>query len=188
MNCLVWALLEFYIWKCRSTAITFNLLTASHHSPSLQTFASLSRILGFPPNTVKLAKDLRLYWGLWLNCVARSLSITRNTYRETRFVNGTQVKPCRSGLRTGWVTYREYRLKGTYVVLSFLLLLFCVLCGVIVKGVLKSIFSITSASGFRKKQKQSTNVALQFTWKLLYFRLLKLCRLWSIHPWGKPAN
>ena len=36
------------------------------------------------------------------------------------------------------MTYREYRLKGTYVVLSFLLLLFCVLCGVIVNSVLKA--------------------------------------------------
>ena len=39
---------------------------------------------------------------------------TRNTYnpREIRFGNVTQVKPCRSGLRTGWVTNSEYRLKG----------------------------------------------------------------------------
>ena len=29
--------------------------------------------------------------------------------RETRLGNGTQVKPCRSGLRTGWVTNRESR-------------------------------------------------------------------------------
>ena len=36
------------------------------------------------------------------------------------------------------MTHREYRLKGPYVVLSFLLLLFCVLCGVIVNSVLKS--------------------------------------------------
>ena len=43
--------------------------------------------------------------------------------------SGAQVKPCRSGLRTGWVTHREYRLKGPYVVLSFLLLFFCALCG-----------------------------------------------------------
>ena len=76
--------------------------------------------------------------------------VSRNNPRETRSDNGTQVKPCRSGLRTGWVTNREYRLKGPYVVLSFLLLLFCVLCGVIVNSVLKSRFSIISASGFRK--------------------------------------
>ena len=37
------------------------------------------------------------------------------------------------------MTNREYRLKGPYVVLSFLLLLlFCVLCGVIVNSVLKA--------------------------------------------------
>ena len=32
----------------------------------------------------------------------------------------------------GWVTNREYRLEGPYAVLSLLLLLICVLCGVIV--------------------------------------------------------
>ena len=36
------------------------------------------------------------------------------------------------------MTNREYRLKGPYVVLSFILLLFCVLCGVIVNSVLKA--------------------------------------------------
>ena len=41
------------------------------------------------------------------------------------------------GLRTGLVTNREYRLKGPYI-LSFLLLLFCLLCGVIVNSVLKA--------------------------------------------------
>ena len=41
---------------------------------------------------------------------------------------------------------------SSYVVLSFLLLLFCVLCGVIVNSVLKSRFSIISASGFRKRK------------------------------------
>ena len=35
------------------------------------------------------------------------------------------------------MTNREYRRKGPYVVLSFLLLLFCVLCGVIVNSVLR---------------------------------------------------
>ena len=36
------------------------------------------------------------------------------------------------------MTNREYRLKGPYVVLSFILLLFCVLCGVIANSVLKA--------------------------------------------------
>ena len=45
------------------------------------------------------------------------------------------------------MTNREYRLKGPYVVLSFLLLLFCLLRGVIVNSVLKSRFSIISAPG-----------------------------------------
>ena len=85
--------------------------------------------------------------------------VSRNNPHETRCGNGTQVKPCRSGLRTGWVTNREYRRKGPYVVLPFFLLLFCVLCGVIVNSVLKSRFSIISASGFRKRKKQRTNMA-----------------------------
>ena len=82
-------------------------------------------------------------------------------FRPEKFnlCSGAQVKPCRSGLPTGWVTHREYRLKGPYVVLSFLLLLFCVLCGVIVNSVLKSRFSIISVSGFRKRKKQRTNMA-----------------------------
>ena len=57
------------------------------------------------------------------------------------------------------MTNREYRRKGPYVVLSFLLLLFCVLCGLIVNSVLKTRFSIISASGFRRRKKQRTNMA-----------------------------
>ena len=56
---------------------------------------------------------------------------TRNTYltitlAKLDLVEATQVKPCRSGLRTGWVTYREYRLEGPYVVLSLRLIAYCV--------------------------------------------------------------
>ena len=94
------------------------------------------------------------YFNMWSKVVQYYKYVSRNNPRETRFGNGTQVKPCRSGLRTGWVTNRAYRLKGPYVVLSFLFLLFCVLCGVIVNSILKSRFSIISASGFRKRQKQ----------------------------------
>ena len=57
------------------------------------------------------------------------------------------------------MTNREYRVKGPYVVLSFLLLLFCVLCSVIVNSVLKSRFSIILPPAFRKRQKQRTNMA-----------------------------
>ena len=119
--------------------------------------------------------------------------ITRNTYsrnkpRETRFGNGTQVKPCRSGLRTGWVTNREYRLKGPYVVLSFLLLLFCLLRGVIVNSVLISSFSIISAPGVRKRQKQRTNLARRSSPENNYSSgrntELKHCRLWSTYIGG----
>ena len=101
--------------------------------------------------------------------------------------SGAQVKPCR-GLRTGWVSNREYRLKGPYIVLSFLLLLFCVLCGVIVNSVLKSRFSIISASGFRKRKKQRTNMARCSSPENYYSSgrntELKLCRLWSIYRRG----
>ena len=55
------------------------------------------------------------------------------------------------GLGTGRVTHREYRHEGPYFVLSFLCLLFRLLCGVILKRELKSILSIISATGFRKK-------------------------------------
>ena len=96
--------------------------------------------------------------------------------------SGAQVKPCRSGLPTGWVTHREYRLKGPHVVLSFLLLLlFWVLCGIIVNSVLKSRFSIISASGFRKRKKQRTNMARCSSPENYYSSgrntELKLCRL-----------
>ena len=63
----------------------------------------------------------------------------------------------------GWVTYREHGREGSYVVLSFLLILFCVLCGVIFKRVLKRIFSIISASGFRKKKhKYGSAIRMKF--------------------------
>ena len=66
-------------------------------------------------------------------------------------------------LGMGWVTYREHGREGSYVVLSFLLVLFCVLCGVIFKRVLKRIFSIISASGFRKKKhKYGSAIRMKF--------------------------
>ena len=113
------------------------------------------------------------------------LLYTRNTYLATRCGNLSPV-----GLRTGWVTIREYCLtsKGPYVVLSFLLLLFCVLCGVIVNSVLKSRFSIISASGFRKRKKQRTNMARCSSPENYYSSgrntELELCRLWSIYRRG----
>ena len=60
------------------------------------------------------------------------------------------------------MTNHEYRLEGPYVVLSFLLLLVSVLCGVIVNSVLKSRFSIISASGFRKKNTKTKYGPVQF--------------------------
>ena len=106
----------------------------------------------------------------------------QNNPRETRFGNGSQVKPGRSGLRTGWVSQpRPDRRKGPYVVLSFLLLLFCVLCGVIVKSVLKRTFSIISPPAFRKRQKRRTNMARCSSPENYYYSgrntELKLCRL-----------
>ena len=93
--------------------------------------------------------------------------VSRNNPRESRFGYGTQVKPCRSGLRTGWVTNREYRLKGPYVVLSFLLLLFCVLCGVIVNSVLKADLALFRRPDLEKdKSKEQMNECVyQFSTK-----------------------
>ena len=52
------------------------------------------------------------------------------------------------------MTHREDRLKGPHVVLSFLLLLSCVLCGVIVNSVLKSRFSIQRPDLEKEKNKE----------------------------------
>ena len=54
--------------------------------------------------------------------------------------------------------------------ISFLLLLFCVLCGVIFKSVLKSTFSIISASGFRKKTKSKHKYGSAVRMKLIILR------------------
>ena len=97
----------------------------------------------------------------------------RNNPRETWCGNGTQGKPCRSGLRTGWVTSREYRLKGPYVVISFLLFLCCILCGVIVISVLKSRFSIIFASGFRKRKNKEQIWPRAVPLKIIILRAVK---------------
>ena len=80
----------------------------------------------------------------------------KKLFRPEKFnlSSGAQVKPCWSGLRTGWVTHCEDRLKRPYLVLSFLLLLFCVLCGVIVNSVLKSRFSIQRLHLEKEKNKE----------------------------------
>ena len=66
-------------------------------------------------------------------------------------------------------THREYRFEGPYFALSFFLLLFCILCSVIFKRVLKTILSIISAAGFRKKQ---TNTEVQLVSIAAVFRLV----------------
>ena len=82
--------------------------------------------------------------------------VSRHNPKETRFFSSaTQVKPCQAGLGTGWVTPCEYRREFPCYALSFLLLLFCILCGVIFKSILKSIVSIISAAVFIKKNKQT---------------------------------
>ena len=65
-------------------------------------------------------------------------------------------------------THREYRFEGPYFALSFPLLLFCILCGVTFKRVLKSILNIISAAGFRKK----TNTEVQLVSIAAVFRLV----------------
>ena len=88
---------------------------------------------------------------------------------ETRcFSSATQVKPCQAGLGTIWVTHCEYSREGSYFGLCFLLLLFCVLCGVIFKIVFKSILGIISAAGFRENKNRRKAI---FNWaaKGLFF-------------------
>ena len=66
------------------------------------------------------------------------------------------------------MTHHEYRREGPYFALSFLVLLFCVLCGVIFKSVLKSLLSIISAAEFRKKKhKHSSTVCVKIIIHLL---------------------
>ena len=100
-----------------------------------------------------IASDCRFVKKLIIHGPFRSqssfiLEILAITLTKLGLVGALWVKPCRSGLRTGWLTYSEYRRGGPYVVLSFLLLLLCESYGVIFKSVLKSIIS---GSGFRKK-------------------------------------
>ena len=116
-----------------------------------------------------LCSKVELIWTRAFRPVmAQSVQFSKKLFRPEKFnlSSGAQVKPCRSG----YVTHRECRLKGPYVVLSFLLLLFCVLCGVIVNSVLKSRFSIICASGFRKRKKTKNKYGpVQFARKLLFF-------------------
>ena len=90
------------------------------------------------------------------SCTNRNINykyVSRHNPKETRFFSSaTQVKPCQAELGTGWVTHCEYCREFPYYALSFLLLLFCTLCGVIFKSVLKSIVSIISAAVFIKKK------------------------------------
>ena len=88
------------------------------------------------------------------------------------FSGAYQVKPRRAGLRTGWVTHRDYRREGPYFILSFLLLHFCILCGVIFKCVLKSILSIISAAGFETTKKKQTKTEVQLVSIAAVFRLV----------------
>ena len=93
------------------------------------------------------------------------------------------------GVRTGLVTNREYRLKGPYVVLSFLLLLLCVLCGVIVNSVWKSRCCIISAPGFRSLRKNGDYSLSRRSSPENYYSSgrnteLKLCRLCSTYIGG----
>ena len=94
--------------------------------------------------------------------------VSRHNPEETRFFSSaTQVKPCQAGLGTGWVTQCEYRREFPCYALSFLLLLFCILCGVIFKSILKSIVSIISAAVFIKKKqtnKHESTVRLVSQW------------------------
>ena len=90
--------------------------------------------------------------------------------------------------RPPWQKISRTPMVGPYVVLSFLLLLFCVLCGVIVNSVLKSRCSIISAPGFWKRPKQRTNLVRRCSPENYYTSgrntELKLCRLWPTYIGG----
>ena len=79
---------------------------------------------------------------------------------------------------------RTDRRKGPHIVLSFLLLLFCVLYGVIAKSVLKSIFSIISASGFRKKKKKTANKNKAHIWQYSSHENYYAVAIWPVTGQG----
>ena len=122
------------------------------------------------------------YFNMWSKVVQYYKYVSRNNPRETRFGNGTQVKPCRSGLRTGWVTNREYRLKGPYVVLLFFFFLayYVVL---LLTVYWKADLALFRRPDLEKDKNKKTNMARSLWWKSRNTEL-KLCRLWSIYIGG----
>ena len=90
---------------------------------------------------------------------------TRNTYLVT------QVKPCRSGLRTGWVTNREYRLKVHTLFFLFFFFFAYILCGVTVTVYWKADLALFRRPDLEKKKTKTKNkyIPVQFAWKLLFF-------------------
>ena len=67
------------------------------------------------------------------------------------------------------MTNREYRRKGPYVVLSFLLLPFCVLCGVIVNSVLKADLALFRRPDLEKDKNKEQIWPGVVRLKLLFF-------------------
>ena len=64
----------------------------------------------------------------------------------------TQVKPYRSGLRTGWVIYCEYRREGPYVVLSFFLFFFAYCVVLFLKVYWKAYLALFRPPDLEKKK------------------------------------
>ena len=109
--------------------------------------------LPYSPNLRRNLPFLSKTWTLWfLQSVIIILEI-RISRRSVFLVGPLKLSPvgCRAGLGTGWVTHREYRREGPCFVLSFLLLLFCVLYGVILKVYWRAYLALFRPSRCRKK-------------------------------------
>ena len=73
--------------------------------------------------------------------------------RETRFFSSaTQVKPCRAGLRNGWVTHCEYRLEVLYFVLLFFLFSFACCVLLFLKAYWKAYLALFGPLDLEKKR------------------------------------
>ena len=75
----------------------------------------------------------------------------KNARSQVILNTAPQVKPCRAGLETRWVTHRKYRREGPYFNRSFLLLLFCVFCGVTKSICLKPAHDKIASDGVSKR-------------------------------------
>ena len=105
------------------------------------------------------------------------------------YVAALKVKPCRSGLRIGWLTYPEYRRGGP----SFFLFFFFVFANRMVlflKVYWKAYLALFRPPDLEKKKLKHKYVSasLENYYTSGRSTKLKLCRLWSIYRRGSQQS